>query len=231
MQRMVSLKRLFAVLVLLGAGVAASAQTSDFKIGNRILPDLGGKLELSIGWGDQMYESVVWHKQPQVYGLLSESDVVNSNEYYKYSQHWFLEARYNFNSWLSVGGMLDVSGVSWKNVAYNGKGVFLRVNSNENFTNISLMPTVRFTYMHSKYVKLHSGLGAGLNVNFGTETDYRGRKTALAPAAYLNFVGVTGCYDRFFATLDLGALLSLNGGHEVYLVGSRLISVSVGIKL
>ena len=210
------------VLALLLATVSMSAQDAKFGY---------GRLEISFGWGDQMFETAVWHKVPQVYGLLPESEIVNSNEEYKYSQHWFLEAGYNINGWLKIGGMADVSGVYWKNVTHNGKGDFLQENGKCHFTNVSVMPTFRFTYLRKPHVMLHSGVGFGFNINTGTETDFRGKKTEVAPAGYLNFVGVTGQYNRFFATLDLGMLVSVRSISEVYLAGSRLVSVGVGIIL
>jgi len=195
------------------------------------LPDLGGKIEISVGWGDQMSEIATWRHKPEAFGLLPETTVINVKENYSYSQHWFVEGKYNLKKWFAVGAMVDVGSVHWDNADYNGKGTYLHLNSRENFTNISVMPTMRFTYWNRPHFQMHSSLGVGLDINTGTEVDFRGKQTEVAPAFYFNPVGVKGMYGRYFVGLDFGALMAMKGITEIYMFGSRLISVSVGFKL
>jgi hypothetical protein len=90
------------------------------------------------------------------------------------------------------------------------------------------MATTRFTYLHSKYVSLYSGLGVGLNINTGSELDYRGRKTVLAPALNLTVLGMSVGDEKWFGAVEFGGLYSLMNMHEVYLTGSRMFTLSVG---
>lgn len=187
------------------------------------------KFEVRAGWGDQMFETLVCHEKAEPFGLLPADKIINVNSRYRYSQHWFAEGQYKALDWLGVGAMVDFSNVSWENSDYDGTGRLLKSNGRKYFSNISVMPSVTFTYFNRKHVQLHSSVAMGLNINTGNEKDYKGRFTAFAPAIYLNFIGVRGVYDRYFASVDLGALMAMNGQREIYLLGSRLVSVSAGL--
>ena len=91
------------------------------------------------------------------------------------------------------------------------------------------MPTIYFTYLHHEYVSLHSGLGVGFNVNGGTELDSRGRNTVCAPALNLTLIGVTAWYRSWFASAELAIMASMADGQNIYLLGSRLFSVAIGV--
>ena len=185
--------------------------------------------QLRIGWGDQLFESLVWYNLPHS-TIYPESYIGQYDEEYRYVQHWFAEYQYRVRYWFNVGAMVDYSGVLWDKVKRNGKGEEVSRDKNCNVHNIAIMVTTRFTYMHSKYVSLYSGLGAGLNINTGSEIDYRNRKTALAPALSLTVLGVNVGNERWFAAAEFGGLYSLTSISEVYMAGSRMFTVSVGCR-
>ena len=185
--------------------------------------------QLRIGWGDQLFETLAWYDQPHS-TLYPESYIGQYEERYRYAQHWFAEYQYRVRYWFNVGGMIDYSGVVWDKVNRNGLGEEVSREKNCNFHNIAIMATARFTYMHSKYVSLHSGLGVGLNINTGSEIDYRGRKTALAPALNLTVLGMSVGNEKWFGAVEFGGLYSLMNIHEVYLAGSRMFTLSVGCR-
>ena len=185
--------------------------------------------QLRIGWGDQLFETLAWYDQPHS-TLYPESYIGQYEERYRYAQHWFAEYQYRVRYWFNVGGMIDYSGVVWDKVNRNGLGKEVSRDKNCNFHNIAIMATARFTYMHTKYVSLHSGLGVGLNINTGSETDYRGRKTALAPALNLTVLGMSVGNEKWFGAVEFGGLYSLMNIHEVYLAGSRMFTLSVGCR-
>lgn len=185
--------------------------------------------ELRIGWGDQLFETLVWYNQPHS-TLYPESYVGQYEERYRYTQHWFAEYQYRVRYWFNVGAMVDYSGVVWDKVQRNGLGKELTRDKNCNFHNIAIMFTTRFTYVHSKYVSMYSGLGAGLNINTGSELDYRHRQTALAPALNLTVLGMSVGDKRWFGAVEFGGLYSLMNIHEVYLAGSRMFTLSVGCR-
>ena len=185
--------------------------------------------DIRIGWGDQLFETLVWYNQPHS-TLYPESYIGQYDERYRYLQHWFVEYQYRVRYWFNVGGMIDYSGVVWDKVQRNGIGEEIKRDKNCNFHNIAIMVTTRFTYLHSKYVLLYSGLGVGLNINTGSEIDYRDRKTALAPALNLTVLGMSVGNEKCYGAVEFGGLYSLMNIQEVYLAGSRMFTLSVGCR-
>ena len=161
------------------------------------------KHEVRIGWGDSMYESAVF------YNSYSRSN-------YRYSGHLFGEYQYHFNHFLSAGLQLDWEKVSW--------------NDGEYFTNLSILPDVRFTYFHRPWVNMYSGLGIGLCVNSGTDVDYKGRTTACSPCVGLTAFGISVGRNGWFGSFEIGGLNALVGTNEIYMAGSRLLSISFGYR-
>ena len=186
--------------------------------------------ELRIGWGDMLFESLVWHEEHHP-TILPTEYIATYKEHYRYTQHWFVEYLYNMGYWYSIGIQVDYSGVLWDNVTRNGQGTELVRVKNQNFHNITLLPTIRFAYFHSEYVSLYSALGLGLNINTGTETDYKGRTTTLAPAVNISLMSVRVGKGRWYGMVELGGMFSLMNSNEVYMLGSRICTASVGCRL
>ncbi|MCQ2136230.1 MAG: hypothetical protein MJY67_04865 [Bacteroidales bacterium] len=164
--------------------------------------------EFRIGWGDMMYETAVYHNN------LHHFD-------YKYTGHFFGEYMYRPTHWFAVGAGVDFEEVMWTDENL-GKG--------RNYWNLSVLPTVRFTWVHTPYVNLYTSLYQGLCVNGGTEVDVKGRKTALAPAVGISLLGIQIGDAHWFGTIELGALNAMMSAQEIYMAGSRLISVSLGYR-
>lgn len=186
--------------------------------------------ELRIGWGDQLFETLMWYNKPY-YTLYPEAFIGEYEENYRYTQHWFLEYQYRIKYWFNFGALVDYSGVIWDKVMRNGKGEELNREENRHFHNIAVLLTLRFTYLHSKYVSMYSGLGAGLNINTGSETDFWGRQTVMAPALNFTVLGLSVGNEQWFGALEFGGLYSLMSSNEIYLAGSRMFTASVGVKL
>lgn len=185
--------------------------------------------QLRIGWGDQHFEYVAWHATPQPMNTLPVTYSAQYTEHFRYTQHWFAEYQYRPNKWFSCGGMIDGSGVLWDNVTRNGLGEEQSREINRSLYNLVVMPTIYFTYLHHEYVSLYSGLGVGIDINGGTEIDAYGRTTVCAPAFDITLIGLSANYRRWFATVDLGAMIALNGGQHIYMFGSKIFSASIGV--
>lgn len=185
--------------------------------------------EIRIGWGDMMFEGLIWHETPSP-NILPEDYTATYNENYRYTQHCFVEYLYHMNYWYSVGGMVDYSAVLWDAVTRDGKGQEISRQADRLFHNIVLMPIVHFSYLHSEYISLYSALGLGLNINTGTELDYRGRHTAVAPAANISLLGVRVGKKHFFGAIELGGMISLASTNEIYMLGSRIFTASIGAR-
>ena len=185
--------------------------------------------EIRIGCGDAIFESIIWCEKP--YPTIWPEDYTEVYaENYRYTQHCFVEYMYNVNYWYSVGGMVDYSGVLWDEVTRDGKGMELQREVNQQFHNIVIMPVIRFAYLHTEYVSLYSALGLGVNVNTGTEIDYKGRKTAASVAANISLLGVRIGGKHFFGALELGGMFALANTNEIYMLGSRLFTASIGCR-
>ena len=186
--------------------------------------------EIRVGWGDQLFETLMWHKPTAVITSMPTTWQKTYKENFVYSQHIWVEYHYRFKYWVSFGGMIDGSGVQWDDVIRDGSGAEVGRNKNQHFFNLVIMPTVRFTYFHHPNVNLYSGLGLGLDINGGTETDAKGRHTAVGAAVNVTVFGVSANYKQFCATFDLGGLTALQNANVIYMALSRMMNVSVGMR-
>ena len=213
------------LLVLLSFGCFAQMVHAETK-NDRIFT----KNEVRIGWGDQLFETLMWHKPITIPTTLPDSYRAVFHENYTYSQHIWAEYQYRFNTWFSLGGMIDCSGVRWDDVTRNGKGVEVSRDKGHYFYNIVVMPTIRFTYFHHEYVNLYSGLGLGLDINGGTEVNGKGQKTEVGAAVNVTLFGVSANYKQWFATVDFGGMTALRSTNYIYMALSRMINVGIGMR-
>lgn len=188
------------------------------------------KHEVRVGWGDQLFETLVWRNQNPPGTLLPDGSAFVRNENYRYSQHIFAEYQYRFNKWFSLGGMFDGSGVTWRSNLYDKSGKFIRTDGNHNFYNLVIMPTVQFTYLYHEYVSLHSGIGVGLNINGGSEQDIYGNYTVCALAVDITYFGVTVGHGHWYGSFDLGGLYSMKGQNVVFMASSKIFRAAIGAR-
>ena len=186
--------------------------------------------ELRIGWGDQLFESLVWHDPVYIVQTMNADYTQIYHENYSYGQHLWLEYQWRFKYWLSFGAMMDVSHVGWDDVIRDGRGNELSRTEGRYFYNLVFMPTLRFTYYHHPNVNLYSAVGLGLDINGGTEMNTQGQFTDLGAALNMTVFGVSANYQRWFVTLDFGGLSALKNFNTIFLATSRIINVSVGAR-
>ena len=186
--------------------------------------------ELRIGWGDQLFESLIWHNPTYITRTMPDSYQQTYHENYHHDQHLWIEYQWRFNHWLSLGGMVDLSEVHWDDVTRNGAGVEIARSKGHYFYNAVIMPTIRFTYFHHPNVNLYSGLGIGLDINGGTETNSFGKTTDFGAAINFTVFGVSANYDRWFWTVDLGGLYALRDANTIFMASSRIINVGLGVR-
>jgi len=170
--------------------------------------------EWRIGWGDMMYEKAVFYNTAEKYN-------------YHRNGHFFAEYQYGILPWFGAGMKVDFSNVNWNS---------LHDDANHYFNNFCIIPEARFTYLRDGLFTMYSGIGAGLLINGGTEKDYLDRKTVCAPVIDLTAVSCSvqwgkGAASHWFTTVELGGLISLNNKREVFMLGSRVISISIGYRL
>lgn len=201
---------ILAVLLLLPAIPATAGDKAKSEV-----PPSPYKHEIRIGYGDCIFETTTFHPT-----------TTKSN--YSYTGHIFADYLYNITNVVSVGGNLDFEKVSWD------EKIGDEVEKGKYFTNFSIIPEVRFTYFRKGIVTMYSGVGFGLNINGGSETDYLGRKTIAAPVLSLNPFGINlswGEKGRWFAGGEIGGLYALNNPKEIFMLYSRLFSINIGVRL
>ena len=215
-------KIIYTLFLLCGLSWSASAETQwDF---------IQRRNEIRLGWGDQLFESLMWHNPTSIATTLPASMEFTYKENYSHNQHLWLEYQWRFNEWFSFGGMMDMSEVGWNVVKRNGAGQEIERSDRKYFYNLVFMPTLRFTYFHHPYVNIYSGLGLGLDINGGTETNAKGKTTEVGAAVYITAVGISANYERWFMALDLGGMTALQNKNTIYMVASRMISFSIGAR-
>ena len=106
--------------------------------------------EIRVGWGDQLFETLMWHKPTAIITSMPTTWQKTYKENFVYSQHIWVEYHYRFKYWVSFGGMIDGSGVQWDDVIRDGSGAEVGRNKNQHFFNLVIMPTVRFTLPSSE---------------------------------------------------------------------------------
>lgn len=170
--------------------------------------------EVRLGWGDMLYETWMWHTNAHT-------------DHYRYTGHIFAEYQYYLKPWFSLGGQLDYEQVWWDQTKV-GNTISESPMQDITFYNVTVLPMLRFTYCRRDYFAMYSSLGLGMTVNGGTEVDMKGRHTALAPAWSITLLGFKAGGNHLFGTVELGFMNALSGRNYIYMLGSRLVSASVG---
>ena len=163
------------------------------------------KHQLRVGWGDMLFETLAFHSSTM--NLYPE----NTHDY-KYSGHIFGEYRYNFNKVTSLGLLADFESICWT----------VGPDTPSRNYNLTLLPNVRFTYLNKEWVKMYSGVGIGALAAFDNQ-----RNIEAAPAFNLNALGVQVGKGHWSGAIELGFMAAMRGADCIYMLGSRLVSVSL----
>ncbi len=188
------------------------------------------KHEVRIGWGDMMFETMAFHSSP-IHSwpdplTIAPDYTIDEKHDYRYTGHIFVEYQYSLLRWLSLGMQADMEGIYWKETTYDRFHNAVSRNKQIDNYNIALMPTIRFTYFHSEYVNLYSGIGIGLNIAFDNQNTVK-----TATAFHINLFSVQAGKDHWWGTIEYGALNAVNGANNIYMLSSRILSASIAYKL
>ena len=149
-----------------------------------------------------------------------------ANAQYSNWGHLFLAYQYNFNHWSSVGLELD-----WLHCQYlfdyqDGYGVLVERARTSYLNQMTIMPTVRFTYFRRPLVQLYSGLGLGYT--FSVES-FVSHGFTFSPTLF----GVNVGNEHWFAEVELGAMTTVSTswlGTTDLLFSSRILSAAIGYR-
>lgn len=140
--------------------------------------------------------------------------------------HLLLGYRYNVNSWFSTGVEIDWL-YSWRHYEFkNGYGDIVS-KSLANLHQLTLMPTVRFTYYHHPLVELYSGLGLGYTIYASESLITHGL------TLYPTLFGINVGNQHWYAEIELGGMATLTNSwfsNPGILFSSRILSVAIGYR-
>lgn len=191
--------------------------------------DLSQRHQVRVGWGDMLFETMAFH--PSVtHDYVSPSALpgdfsILERHSYRYTGHLFAEYQFRATRVVRVGGLLDFEGIFWKESEFDSNHVQRGATVPIRNYNVVVMPTVRFDYLNREWWSLYSGLGAGALFAFDNQGG-----SAYSPALNLNFLGVQVGKGHWSGGLELGLMAALSSGYKIYMLGSRLVSVSLNYR-
>lgn len=186
--------------------------------------------ELRLTFSPWLYESLIWHERPHFdyHGAGSDNTVFAENHNFVYTPHMGVDYMRHINSWCSVGVLMDFQYTGWNKVRYNNQDA-VTGQSKECFYNLSIVPSVQFTYLWHPNVNLYSAIGLGMDINGGTETNLQGKHTALGAAINITMLGLRVGKGRWYGCAEVGGLYALKNMNAIYMIGARIISVGAGV--
>ena len=139
--------------------------------------------------------------------------------------HLFLGYRYDVNTWFSAGVEVDWFYLWVSREDRNGYGDFVG-KYDFPLHQLTIMPTMRFTYYHHPLVELYSGLGLGYTIY---ADPYVSHGCTFSPTLF----GVNVGNEHWYAEMELGGMATVTTswfGNPGVLFSSRLLSVAVGYR-
>lgn len=189
------------------------------------------KNEIRLTLGDCMWETLIWHNDPDrsANPWIAPGQEVTYNTNYFYTPHIGLEYHYRINHWLSAGLLADIQATTWtkRTFGIDEIGSSFYSNKKENFYNLAIMPSVRFTYFWKEHVNLYSSIALGLDINGGSETDLRGHHTGFGAALDVTILGIAAGKNHWQGLIELGGLSALKNKDTMYMMCSKIIALGV----
>ena len=121
-----------------------------------------------------------------------------------YTGHIFADYRYQLSKLIGLGVQTDFQGIFWKE----------GTAPSDNY-DLSILPTIRFTYFRSEWVELYAGAAVGLMLAF---------------VVCLNPFGVQFGKGAWTGSAEIAPLTALSGSNKIYMLGSRIFSLSINYR-
>lgn len=140
--------------------------------------------------------------------------------------HLFLGYRYDVNTWFSAGVEADWFYLWYSQEHRNGYGTLVG-KYDSHLHQLTIMPSIRFTYFRRPLVELYSGLGLGYTMYEGSYGVQHG--FTFSPTLF----GVNVGNEHWFGEVELGGMATVTTswfGNPGVLFSSRLLSVAVGYR-
>ena len=139
--------------------------------------------------------------------------------------HLFLGYRYDVNSWFSAGAEVDWFYLWSNSVHRNGYGAIVGTYD-YHLHQLTIMPSIRFTYFRRPLVELYSGLGLGYTLY---ADPYVSHGFTFSPTLF----GVNVGNEHWFGEVELGGMATVTTswfGNPGVLFSSRILSAAVGYR-
>lgn len=183
-----------------------------------VLPlSAAGQHQVRLGWGDMLFETLAFHP-----GYAADGKRTSD---FCYTGHFFAEYSYQLTPVTGIGIKSDLGGIFWKETPCDIYRAPIGESSRVRNHNLSFIPTAQFTFLKREHVELYAGIGAGLLVAFDNKGD-----AALSPVLDLNILGVRAGKGPWWGAVEFGGLNALTGANTIYLLGSRLVSISLNYR-
>ena len=182
-----------------------------------------GRHSFRFGWGDMLFETLVFHANPRGAYPSPESlppSFSRMEQYdFGYTGHFYAEYLRRLTRVVSVGIQADAEGIFWKEGNFDRYHKLKAPEVPVRNWDVVLMPTVRFTYLDRPMVRLYSGLGAGALFAFDNQKQFKA-----GIALNLNWIGVEVGKGHWGGNAELGMLNSMTDIFHIFQAGSRLLS-------
>ena len=182
--------------------------------------------EVRVGWGDMLFETAVFHDSPLHRWAnpeyISPQYTILEKHNHSYTGHFFVEYRYSFKWWLSLGFQADLQGIFWKETEYDRYHNAVSGTTEMKNFDLTLMPTLCFTFFRGKWVDLFAGISGGLLIAMDNHSGCEP-----APAFALNLLGLSVGKGHWSGSAELGMMGALLNTQKIYMLGSRLFAVSL----
>lgn len=174
--------------------------------------------EVRIGYGDMIFESAMKFEFPHIGRPNTQIDYLTG--------HFFAEYQYYWRWWLSSGMQIDWFQQGWhdrREIAIEGDNAPAHY-----YYNLSVLPTIRFTFFRSEWVNLYAAAFVGLCINGGTEEDFMThRRTMCYPAFGLTMFGLQFGKKGWYGAVEWGGLSALGSVDNIAMLSSRILTVSL----
>lgn len=173
--------------------------------------------QVRLGWGDMMFETMAFHP-----GAAEDGRRMHD---FGYTGHIFAEYRYRFNDLVGLGFQADFESILWKETLCDGYWRPIGNTQPVHSHNLCLIPTLQLNYFNREWVELYFGIGIGALIAFDNA-----HKVEAAPALDMALFGIWMGKGPWGGALELGGLSAVLNSNKIYMLGSRLISVSFNYR-
>lgn len=141
---------------------------------------------------------------------------------YIHTGRLFLDYQYRFNKWLSVGANLGWCG------AFSSRYYLRNGNIEKHFMQFSLMPKVKCTYFHSKWVELYAAGAIGALCE--TSSEGSNNKVYWYGTTQVTLFGLAVGNGQWFGAFEIAPAIYFNGTEGMAPTPMSLFNISVSYR-